>query len=273
MKLTEFLTEWIKNPETVTQTSSDTLLALDFGLILNKTDELLAKLLECEEFKHVNSLQFIELPFVETKLGDLLNVSSINYTYNQLATHDFKLNNYIYSIQLIPVLKTTEDFLKDDKFGVFVSSTKFRENDFAPYKEVCFKIPLESELNHQNSITLPNEEELNHLIFNSENSNYNDIIAYNVVLRGIFYSPYNADDMIVVSKKNVVFYIYEKIKNNMDTIGETIEVCVSIGHAIIPDEYLNDFQKEYGDKKDGLTLNDVNEFFANHNLPLITSPN
>ena len=271
MKLTEFLTEWIKNPETVSPTSFD--MPFDFGLILNKTDELLAKLLECEEFKHVNSLQFIELPFVETKLGDSLNVTPIKYTYNQLATHDFKLNSYIYSIRLIPVFKTTEDFLKEDEFGVFVSSTKVREKDYMPYKEVCFKIPLEPELNKQTSITLPNEEELNNLLFNSDISPYNDIIAYDVILRGVFYSPYKPDDIIVVPKENIEFYSYEKIENNENTIGETTEVIVCYNTAIIPDEYLNDFQKEYGDKKGGLTLNDVNEFFANHNLPLITSPN
>lgn len=273
MKLIEFLTEWIKNPGTVSPASFDMPLAFDFGLILNKTDELLAKLLECEEFKHVNSLQFIELPFVETKLGDSLNVTPIKYTYNQLATHAFKLNNYIYSIQLIPVFKTTEDFLKEDKFGAFVSSTKVSEKDFIPYKEVCFKIPLEPQLNKQTSITLPNEEELNNLLFNSENSHYNDIIAYDVILRGIFYSPYNVDDMIVVPKENIEFYSYNRMENNNNVNGETTEVIVCYNTAIIPDEYLNDFKNEYGDKKGGLTLNDVNEFFANHNLPLITPPN
>lgn len=273
MKLIEFLTEWIKNPESVSPVSFDVPLAFNIGFIINKTDELKAKLLECEEFKYANTLQFIDTPFVETKLGNPLNVTTIKYTYNQLATHEFKLNNYIYSIRLIPVFKTTEDFLKEDKFGVFVSSIKVREKDFMPYKEVCFKIPLDSELNQQISITLPNEEELNNLLFNSDISPYNDIIAYNVILRGIFYSPYNVDDIIVVPKENVVFYLYEKIENNENTIGETTEVIACYNTAIIPDEYLNDFKNEYGDKKGGLTLNDVNEFFANHNLPLITPPN
>lgn len=256
MKLTEFLNEWVKNPDNYTfghHISFDSDVAINF----KKTDELLSKLKECDEFKSSKNLQFIDSLICETSDGNLTKIETILYQNKQKTTHVFKLNNYIYSIQLIPILKTSEEFLKEEGFGCFTSKTKCTSIGLIPYKEICFKIPLENDSN--TSL----ENQILSLLKDTNISNL--IVGYDVFLRGIFYSSYELDDMIFFDKKNTVSYLnLTQDENSSDTINS---LNLTIDFAYIPDDCIDDFQKEFGIKNCVLSLDKINTFLINHNHP------
>lgn len=215
MKLIEFLNEWVKNPDYI---SVDGDVAIEY----KKTDELLSKLKECDEFKSSKNLQFIDDLICQTSDGKLTKVETILYQNKQKTTHDFKLNNYIYSIKLIPILKTSEEFLKEDELGCFISKTKYTSIGLIPYKEICFKIPLENDSN----TSLENQI---HTLLKDKNTS-NIIVGYDVILRGIFYSSYEPNEINPFDNKNMVNYL------NLTTD----ECSEYLDFTCIPDDCIDD---------------------------------
>ena len=71
--------------------------------------------------------------------------------------------------------------------------------------------------------------------------------------------------MIFFDKKNTVSYLnLTQDENSSDTINS---LNLTIDFAYIPDDCIDDFQKEFGIKNCVLSLDKINTFLINHNHP------
>ena len=250
MKLKELLDQIFKDGPIPTNQFGIT----DYTLYGSQTLEPLKdKLLECDEFKNLHSLRFVDTPtfiaggqpyVVETyKLTDVIKFNGVGV---------------LLSIALTPEMYDPNVLIKPVKDGAAISPTFYNPTNFEPYKRIVLEFSPERMqdgiTNHEEIVRQELHDLLDKVLDNPEDYRVKGERA--VLVRGIFQQenddnqkPLSEYPLIASEEQNIpVFYLE---KSEPDEKGN---IDVKIQRKLIPLNLKDKFMENFEDKAKNLTL-------------------
>ncbi len=133
------------------------------------------KLLECDEFKEVNSLTIINSIVYEDKLCHTTKLSD-NYVFSG----DVK----IMSFSLTPTMYDPENWMKPIKDGCTVTPTMYNPETFEPYKKIILNVDVENMVDNSDGSRVYLHKMLDKILDNPKK--YEPKGTRGILVRGIF---------------------------------------------------------------------------------------
>jgi hypothetical protein len=250
MKLKELLDEIFKDGPIQTNQFGLT----DYTLYGSQTLEPLKdKLLECDEFKNLHSLRFVDTPTF--RAGDEVYVVE---TYKLMDVSKFKGAGVILSIALTPEIYDPNILFKPVKDGAAITPSFYDPTNFEPYKRIILEFSPEriqdGISNHEEIIRQELHDLLDKVLDNPED--YRVKGERSVLVRGVFQKEYDENQKplweypLVASEvqNSSVFYLK---KSEPDELGN---FSMRLEKKLIPVKLKDKFMEKFEDSAKNLTL-------------------
>jgi hypothetical protein len=250
MKLKELLDEIFKDGPIPTNQFGMSDYAL-YGS--EKLEPLKDKLLECDEFKNLYSLRFVDAPTF--RAGDEVYVVE---TYKLTDDIKFIGSGVILSIALTPEMYDPNVLLKPVKDGAAISPTFYNPTNFEPYKRIVLEFSPERMQdgisNHEEIVRQELHDLLDKVLDNPKDYLVKGERA--VLVRGIFQKesdnnqkPLLEYPLVAVEDQNAsVFYLK---KSEPDDLGN---FSMRLEKKLIPVKLKDKFMEKFEDRAKNLTL-------------------
>jgi hypothetical protein len=250
MKLKELLDEIFKDGPI----TSDKFGISDYTLYGSQVLEPLKdKLLECDEFKNLHSLRFVDTPTFRS--GDEIYIVE---TYKLMDVSKFKGAGVILSIALTPEIYDPNILFKPVKDGAAITPAFYNPTNFEPYKRIILEFSPERMQdgisNHEEIIRQELHDLLDKVFDNPED--YRIKGERSVLVRGIFQKEYDENQkplsdypLVAVEEQNIlVFYLKQSEPDEQGSINMALE------KKLIPIKLKDKFMVKFEDKAKNLTL-------------------
>lgn len=250
MKLKELLDEIFKDGPIQTNQFG----LIEYTLYGSKVLEPLKdKLLECDEFKNLHSLRFVDTPTF--RAGDETYVVE---TYKLMDISKFNGAGVILSIALTPEMYDPNILIKPVKDGAAISPTFYNPTNFEPYKRIVLEFSPERMQdgisNHEEIIRQELHDLLDKVLDNPED--YRVKGERSVLVRGIFekepdnnQKPLSEYPLVASEEQNIpVFYLKQSEPDELGNISMRLE------KKLIPVILKDKFMEKFEDKAKNLRL-------------------
>lgn len=229
------------------------------------------RLLECDEFKDVNSLTIIDKPIVTNTNGEVFISST-------LAIHEednvkFKGDVYLHQINLSPLIYDPKDVHVPIKDGSSLSPLLFDPKDFTPHKEILMRYDTDEFTSDDDMPKLKKylHEKLDKILDSPKD--YSPKGKRNVLIRGVFGEweskgvTYNKSMKIGAINPNdppkyyMAFYL--KPTQNFDE-KVTSKIDMRLEKKLIPAELKDEYLKLFEKKGLSVTEEEIDGFLESH---------
>lgn len=254
MKLKELLDEIFKDgPKPI----NDGSLIFDYCLYGSKNlKPHKQKLLECDEFKGLSDIVFVDLPTFELN-GETVVVP----TYRTGDNSKFKGVGYILSVSLTPEMYDPIKVHTPVKDGAVITPTTYNYQTLEPSKKIVLEFSPEKAQDKQmvNGETILRQELhdlLDKVLDNPKE--YEPEGHRGVMIRGVFDESITTAKVPEEPKYSLVYYL------KPEPADEYGNVAMKLEKKLIPNELKEKFMEQFGERSNLLTLteSEIEEFLS-----------
>ncbi len=222
-------------------------------------------LLAFDEFKNVEELHLLKIPYAENDLGEVIELQSLKLSEGM----EFGKRCYIYSISITPEIYDPTAKFKPVKNGAYITPVSYDETTFKPSRNICIEFSPE-ELQDDKVLNKENKAQKLRDLFNDILESPNDYMIrgeHNFIIRGIFEEVKIGGETLTKDigtlnlnyNNHKFFAVYYLATESLDG-----EVKIKFQKKYLPIEMKDNFEETFKDKS-FINEESLEEFLNNFN--------